>query len=635
MAKIKTKKKNKNKASKTVVSPKTNWVYLLIALVAAGVIYFSLFDNEYLNYDDDLYVHENPLIRTMKVGDLFAGPYASQYSPMAMTIMAVQYKISDSIGFIRFGSLFVHLLNVLFIFLIFKNLTKEDWMAGVIAVLWAVHPMQVESVAWLAASMKIGTYALFYLASIWFYIKYLDKTESKGMLVISIVTMLFAALCKEQAVALPLTLLAIDYFKERKIFSASVLIEKVPFFVISLIFGLLTLNATSGALDGKVPIVNGENAFGFFERMILALHSLTAYIHNTIIPIDLSFFYTYPLKTNIPISVYIHAIITLGLVGVLVWAWKNKSTWLAFGLLFFFINVFFPTLTSLMAVRDVLMADRYMYVPLAGLLFILVYGLNSIKSKLPFHPQIIGFTLALVFGVLGFMRVDVFQTSATLFTDVINKESYSKPPLNPHLALAFNNRGIYRKRAGDIKGALADYEMAIRSNAAYPNALVGRGNIYFNAGQDDKALADYNKVAELDPNNGYNLSARGSIYAKRGQNDLALQDLNKAIQAEPYFKDAYSNRALVYLNAGNPAEAIKDVDSFLNLSPNSADMYELKGVCYMRLGRFEEAVSALTEGIRKDNSKASFYTNRAAAYDNLGRTAEAQQDRQTAASFNR
>lgn len=637
MAKVKTKKKNKKKASKAqaIASPKTKWVYLVIALIAAGAVYFSLFDNEYLNYDDDIYVHGNPLIRNMEVGDLFAGPYASQYSPMAMTIMAVQYKISDSISFIRFGSLLVHLLNILFIFLVFKNLTKEDWMAGILALIWAVHPIQVESVAWLAASMKIGTYALFYLASICLYLKYLGDTKAKGMLMGSILTMLFAAMCKEQAVALPLTLLAIDYFKGRNIFSGPVLIEKVPYFVISLIFGLVTLNATSGALDGKVPIVNGENAFGIFDRLVLAFHSLSAYIQNTLVPLDLSFFYTYPLKTNIPIMIYVNAVITLGLIGVLVWAWKQKAKWLVFGLLFYFINVFFPTLTSLMAVRDVLMADRYMYVPLAGLLFLFVYSLNAIKTKLPFHPQYIGFAFALVFAVLGFMRVDVFQTSGTLFTDVINKESYSKPPLNPHLALAFNNRGIYKKRGGDIQGALADYEMAIRSNAAYPNALVGRGNIYFNAGQDEKALVDYNKVAELDPSNAYNLSSRGSIYAKRGQNELALQDLNKAIQIDPFFKEALSNRALVYLNTGNPEQAIKDSNSFLKLSPKDAGMYEIIGVSYMQMGRYEEAVNALTQAINMDRTKAGFYTNRAKSYDNLGRQAEAQKDRQTAASLNK
>ena len=231
------------------------------------------------------------------------------------------------------------------------------------------------------------------------------------------------------------------------------------------------------------------------------------------------------------------------------------------------------------------------------------------------------------------MRVNVFQSSETLFSDVIEKESYSKPPLNPHLALAFNNRGIYKKRNGDIQGALADYELAIRSNAAYTNARVGRGNIYFNAGQDDKALIDYNKVAELDPTNAHNLSARGSIYAKRGQNDLAVKDLTQAIQSDPFLTAAYSNRSLVYLNMGKPVEALKDVESFLKLSPNTPDMYELKGVCFMRMNKFNEAVSALTQAINKDSTKASFYNNRASAYDNLGRQVDAQKDRTTAASL--
>jgi len=282
-----------------------------------------------------------------------------------------------------------------------------------------------------------------------------------------------------------------------------------------------------------------------------------------------------------------------------------------------------------MSVRDVLMADRYMYVPILGLFFLFVYGLNQLKDRLPFAPYILGYVLALVFAVVGFMRVNIFQDSGTLFSDVIKKESYSKPPLNPHLALAFNNRGIFRKRAGDTKGALADYEMAIRSNAAYPNAYLGRGNIYFNAGQDDKALQDYNKVAELDPKNGYNYSARGSVYGKRGEFEKALADLNKAVEYEPYLVDAYSNRALIYLNLNKPAEAIIDVDNYLRLRPNVADMIELKGVCYMRLGKFNEAVNEISKAIRI-SPKPSFYGNRANAYDQLGMTAEAQADRQRA-----
>lgn len=636
MAKSKDKKKLKKvKKKKQVLATKASfpWLYLVVALVAGAAVYMTLFSNEYLNYDDDLYVYENPLIRNMDVSALFGGPYASQYSPMAMTLMSVQYKISESIQFIRFGSLLVHLLNVLFIFLIFRKLCKEDWMAGVIALLWAVHPMQVESVAWLAAAMKIGTYTLFYLMAIWFYLRYLDDTNSKKFLVLSLVTMLVSALCKEQAVALPIMLLAIDYFYKRPIFSGKVIAEKAPFFVISAILGMVTLQATAGALEGEL-IADGGNQFGFFERFFLALHTVTAYIQRTIAPINLSFFYTYPLKGSIPPTVYVNAILSVAMLGLLALAWKKENRWLTFGLLFFFINVFFPTLTSLMSVRDVLMADRYMYVPIAGLFFILVYGLNSIKSKIPFPPQAVGFVLALVFAVLGFLRVGIFQNSETLFSDVIKKESYSKPPLNPHLALAFNNRGIYKRTVlKDTKGALADYEMAIRSNASYPNAYLGRGNIYFNSGQDDKALVDYNKVAELDPKNGYNYSARGSIYAKKGQFDLALQDLNKAVEYEPYLAEAYSNRSLIFLNTDKPAKAIEDVDSYLRIRPNEADMIELKGVAYMRLGKFNEAVNEISTAIRLKPNMPSFYNNRASAYDNLGREAEANADRQKAASL--
>ena len=628
MAKTKDKKKLKKQSKKKLVQNKqqgVKWVFLLIAIVAGAIVFSTIFENAYLNYDDDIYVHENPLIRNLEIGKLFSESYASQYSPMAMTIMGIQYKISDSIAFIRFGSLLIHLLSVFFVFLIFRKLTKEDWMAGLIATLWAVHPMQVESVAWLSAAMKVGSYTLFYFISIWMYLKYLDDTKDKKWWIFSVLVMAISAMCKEQAVALPVMLLAIDYFYRRDVFSAKVLIEKAPYIVLSIIFGVVTLRATAGALDGEL-IADGGNQFNMIERFFLALHTIVAYVQRTIAPVNLSFFYTYPLKGSIPATVYLNAVLALGLIGAFVLAVLKDKRWLAFGLLVFFINVFFPTLTSLMSVRDVLMADRYMYVPILGLFFMFVYGLNLMKDKLPFSPMYLGFVLALFFAVLGFMRVGIFRDSGTLFSDVIKKESYSKPPLNPHLALAFNNRGIFRKRNGDTKGALADYEMAIRSNKAYPNAYLGRGNIYFNAGQDDKALLDYNKVAELDPKNGYNFSARGSVYGKRGEYEKALTDLNRAIEFEPYLVDAYSNRALIYLSLNKPAEAISDVDNYLRLRPNVADMIELKGVCYMRLGKFNEAVKEISRAIRI-SPRPSFYGNRAKAYEQLGMTAEAQADR--------
>ncbi len=635
MAKTKDKKKLKkqNKKKQAPAAKQIKWAYLLVAIIAGAIVFSTIFDNAYLNYDDDVYVYENPLIRNMEMGDLFSGSYLSQYSPMAMTIMAIQYKISDSVGFIRFGSLFVHLLSVLFVFLIFRRLTKEDWMAGVIATLWAVHPMQVESVAWLSAAMKVGTYTLFYFMSIWMYLKYLDNTTDKKWWIFSIVIMAVSAMCKEQAVALPVMLLAIDYFYKRDVFSGKVLGEKAPYIILSIIFGVVTLRATAGSLDGQLIADNG-NQFNIFERFFLALHTLMAYVQKTVAPVNLSFFYTYPLKGSIPANVYINAVLALGLIGSLVWAVLKDKRWIAFGLLIFFINVFFPTLTSLMSVRDVLMADRYMYVPIAGLFFLFAYGLNQLKTKLPFEPQYLGFVLAAVFAVIGFMRVGVFKNSGTLFTDVIEKESYSQPPLNPHLALAFNNRGIYRKDVDkDLKGALADYEKAIQSNAAYPNAYLGRGNINFNAGKDDAALVDYNKVAELDPDNGYNYSARGAIFAKRGQYDKAIKDLNLAIQNEPYLVAAYSNRALTYLNMGKPSEAIADIDRFLKLQPNTADMIEMKGLCYMRLGNFNEAINQISKAISLSPNIPSFYRNRANAYEQVGKQAEAQADLQRADSM--
>jgi tetratricopeptide (TPR) repeat protein len=479
--------------------------------------------------------------------------------------------------------------------------------------------MQVESVAWLAASMKIGTYALFFLLSIWFYLRYKEKGKVKFMIA-AFLSFLASCFCKEQAVVLPLVLVAVDYLQGRSLFEKKVWLNKIPFLLTSLIFGIVTLNASGGE-----EIAQKVYDFQISERLIFATYSVGVYLFKLFIPTDLSFFYTYPIKGDIPAYFYLFPLLLIGLLYIIFKAYKKDLRWLVFGILFFLLNVALTSLTAVMSVRDVIMADRYVYMASLGVFFILISLLNSKKEKWSPMLRSIPLVMGVVFMIISMQRVKVFKNSVTLFTEVIEKGQY-KDRHNPYLALPYNNRGIAYKRDKKLELAIKDYEVAIGSNPSYPNGYLNRGNIHFDSGEDDLAVLNYNKVLGLKPRNEKALSARGAIYAKRKQYDDALADLTLAIEIDPYFLDAYSNRALTYLDMGNLDEAIEDVSTYLRYSPAKDDMYEFRGYLYIQKKDYKKALSEFNQAIALNSNRAGYYFNRASAHRGLGNKSAALQD---------
>jgi tetratricopeptide (TPR) repeat protein len=604
-------------------------IWLLLTIVLGFVAYSSIYENKVTNYDDDIYVTENAPLRNLEVNTLFTEFYWNQYSPLAMTIMGIEFKVSDANEkFLRFMSVLIHVLCALVIFLLIRHLVKDDLVAGLTSLLFVVHPLNVESVAWLTASMKIGTYALFFLLSVYSYLRYLE-TDKKSFILLSFVFFLASCFSKEQAVVLPVLLLAIDYFKGRKLTTKDVWIQKIPFFLLSMIFGYITLQASSSSevASNAVIVYN----FGFAERVLFAFYATGMYVLKLIAPLELSMFYTYPVKGEIPAYFYVVPLLVIGLLFGLFKAYRAGHKWIAFGLLFFFINVFLTSLTAVMSVRDVIMADRYVYLPSVGLFFILSYFI-VVKMKERFKPGLyVILGLALILSAMTYQRTQVWKDSVTLFSDVIDKGAYANRN-NPYLALAYNNRGIEYKRAGKIDLAMSDYSKAIESDPKYPNGYLNRGNIYFDSGKDDLALQDYNTVLQLQEN-AKAYSARGAIFARRQQYDAAIEDMNKAIQSDKYFIDAYSNRAITYLEMGRFDDAIADCTTILNMAPNRAGIYELRAYLKQRKGDHAAAIIDFDRSIQLDGSQAPFYFNRGISHRATGNKAAALRDLQKASSM--
>lgn len=590
---------------------RNQWIGLGAMLLVVFLAYLPVMQADFINYDDDLYITENHLIQNPSgenVKTLFADYFQNQYSPVAMLIMAAEMKIfGGNVAILKFISILLHLACTLLVFQLIRALFNRYDYALITAGLFGLHTLQVESVAWLTASMKIGAFALFSLASVLAYVYYLDRKKT-GLYVASLVLFLLSCFSKEQAIALVAVLPAIDYLRGRALLSRSVLLEKAPFLLIGLIFAFVTLGISSEMQNERMA-----NYWSFFDRLIFSFYAFAFYMVKLILPVNLSAFYTYPLKDAIPAYYYISPIVGIGALYALYYFWKKDNRLVVFGILFFLIHIALPMLSQIMSVRDTMMADRYLYLPAIGAFLMLAYALMGWGQKKPGLKNAIWGGLAaygLLLAILTYQRSAVWDNSITIFSDVIEKGKAEQGKFNPFLSIAYNNRGnalkengnvdaaftdyneglrqdpnsydlynnrgiVYKERR-DMNQALADYNKSIELKPDYDKAYVNRGNVYFETQQYDQAVADYAKALELNPRNAFAYSARGAVYAMQGQLDRALEEFNQAIRYNRNMKDAYRNRALTYYNLKRYNEALADIDRYLSLDPNNQGMINLR-----------------------------------------------------------
>src|SRR5437867_8734564 len=421
-----------NRDGARTISPKTpGWqgglnrkqlLCLGLLLAATFVAYLPVLKSQFTSYDDGIYILDNYLVRNLSfenVKALFSTIVWNQYSPFAMLIMAFEFKVlGASAPALKTVSVLLHLGNVLLVFQFIRKLFNRFDYALITAALFALNTLQVESVAWLSSSTEIGGYVFFTLTSLLAYVSFL-KNRTPAWFILSLLLFVLSCMCKEQAIALPASLLAIDYLYKRPLLTRAVILEKVPFVIVALIFAVVTFSLT-----GKMQ--NQQMVFYYtpVERLIFACLALATYLVKLILPLNLSAFYTYPLKESIPGYYYWTPPIVILLMAALYVSWKRQQRLIVFGIAFFLINLFLTLFSQILSVRDTMMADRYVYLPAVGYFLIVAYAVVELMKKKPHLRTSIYAGLAVYASLLGFLtwqRARVWENSITLFTDVIAK----------------------------------------------------------------------------------------------------------------------------------------------------------------------------------------------------------------------
>jgi protein O-mannosyl-transferase len=606
--KQKSKPQQKKSAKRTDSNHAGKWIWaaLAIVLVTTFIIYLRATSFDLLLFwDDNSYITNNDHIKALhweNIRLIFTNFYTSNYQPITMLFYAIEYKIGHGQAFIfHFINILFHLLNTYLVYVFIRKISPKNAMVALItAAFFAVHPMHVESVAWVAERKDV-MYSFFFLLSLIIYLKYLESKELKH-LAATLILFVLSCLSKSAAVIFPLVLLLIDYYSARRL-NWKMAIEKIPFFIISLVFGIVAIYSqkSSGVLQDWAPNMS------FIEHLAIVSFSFVSYFFKAFIPVNLSAIYPYPIEIGKTLSaIYFLSILFVGIALFFVWYSRRWGKDILFGFLFFVITIIL--VLQFIPVGSAIMADRYTYIPYIGIFFIVgkIYERLSTKLSAKNSFQKISLSVLFIFfigfSIISFGRVKVWENDDTLFSDVIKKY--------PNCSNAYVNRGnfynaYYAKKVyvndkikseAYIKKAINDFDNAIKFELipknnwrAYFNLGLAKGDL----GDIVGAAEDFGNSIELHPDNRYSYLYRGVYFLNYFANNMYVND---KIKREMYIR-----------------RSIEDFENSLKLTlnqPEKIQLYKNIGTAKAQLGDYAGAISSYDEIVKIDPNNAEAYVKR-------------------------
>jgi hypothetical protein len=534
---------------------------LVLVLVITAIIFSGSLKLDWTNWDDDLLVYENPLVREAKFIDIFTKPAEyNTFNPLAIFSFALEWKMVQDKPFLyHFDNFVLHLLSTALIWFFFRKLGLSVWLSCFGSLLFGIHPLRVESVVWISErkDMLLG---LFYVAAMLAYIRYIASGKN-AYLFLTFILFIFSIFSKGQAVAMPFSLILLDWYFKRRI-SLKVVLEKALFFATSFIIAFMTITFFVKNVYTAADKRTITNIFNLFEQITLGGYAYSVYILKSVIPYATS--PLYPMPASLHLEHWVGAVMAVGIFVISLVAWR-KYRFITFGLLFFTLNIFFFLMPFLMS-ETAFLFDHYSYIAYIGLFFMIAMIMQHLSERFPsYRTGVTCFSIALlvIYSIPTIKYIPIWKNSETLWTYVIEKY--------PHqLAVAHLNRGNYWFKNNQPEKALEDFNEAIKINPYSPIAFQNRGLIYLMEDDLSKALQDYNRYLEFmhsddsdgtifNPRMSDAFGNRGLIYYRMGQYEKALIDLDLAIKINPSNPVNYFNRASVNQKIGRVMEARRDV----------------------------------------------------------------------------
>ena len=556
--------------------------WILPILLVTGICLSPMLYNELTNWDDEYYVVQNALLRGPDWAGIFSKPIVSNYHPVTIASLALNYSISglDPTSYFILN-LILHLINTgLVFYFIWLISGKKLWVAAFSAIVFGIHPMHVESVAWVSERKDV-LYTLFFLLSLIQYWFFLTNKKNKNLIYCFLFFGL-SILSKPAAIILPFMLFLLDYWYGRSFTKRNVL-EKIPFLIVSLVLAVVTIN-----IQSKTAIA-GLDFYPLWARFFFATYTSMMYIVRFFIPYPLSAFHPFPAAQNLGWPIWLSPVFMLALL-TFVWM-KRKNKLIVFSFFFFMINLIL--VLQIVSIGGTLLAERYTYVPYIGMAFLI--GMLLEKYSALFNRSLvwgIPAVILLVFGVITFQRTKVWKDSGTLWTNVIKHfPDASVPRTNRanHL-IRISAKMENKSRENELlQKALEDCTEALKGKLNHAKAYENRQNIYLRLQKDSLALSDANSLIKIQPNNRLGYYTKGAVYQRFNMPDSAIIYLNRCLEIDPNTDFALNNRGSILFNSYKKyKEAMADFTKAIQINPQG-DYYLNRSYCHYQLQEIDLA----------------------------------------------
>jgi Flp pilus assembly protein TadD len=577
---------------------------VVLALVAAiAAVYWQLLDADFLIHDDRTYVTANPHIQeglTLEsVSWAATSMRASNWHPLTWISHMLDWMLygADPAGH-HATNVLLHAINALLLFALFKIMTGRLWLSAAVAALFALHPLHVESVAWIAERKDLlsGLFAL--LATIG-YVEFARRGGSARYLLTALLLAL-SLMAKPMVVTLPLLFLLLDYWPlERSGRGLTrLLLEKLPLLALSALSSAMTLMAQQ-----RGGAMASTDAVALPLRLANAALSSVRYIFKMVWPADLSIYYPHPnLLGGRPWEWWQVGGACLLLVAI---SWVvmriTKLRYLAVGWLWY-LGMLVPVL-GLVQVGPQAMADRYTYLPLTGLFVMVVWGGARIISPRPGLLLLI--VLLVVCGARSWTQVRHWRDSISLFEHALE--------VTPGHPVIHNYLGTALREAGRDGEALEQFRAALLAAPGYAGAHYNLGSALLSRGDLEPAVGHLQLAVRLEPQNADALTNLGNALEAAGRGEEALAGYRSALQIDPAHAGANYNLGVALHRRGETAEAIRHYRRALQIEPDHVRAHNNLGLALQATGELDEAIEHYRQALRIDPGHANARGNLEAA----------------------
>lgn len=598
---------------------------ILMVLVTLAV-YFQTAHHEFINFDDTLYVTDNPVVKggvsPAAITWAFTTSAASNWHPVTWLSHLIDVQL---FGLKPAGhhlmSVAIHAVSVLLLFLLLARITAAPWQSLFVAALFALHPLHVESVAWVAERKDVLS-GLFWTLTLLLYARYVEKPGS-GRYLAALACYAVGLMTKPMLVTLPVVLFLLDYWPlnrftgeadhsgnaEAKPRLTALFKEKAPFFLLAALSSLITMyvQKQGGAMSNLEQAPIGL-------RISNAVISYAGYMLDAFWPHGLAMLYPFP--TSILAGQLAGALLLLVLATVAVLYGRRRFPWLLTGWLWFLVTLL-PVI-GLIQVGGQSHADRYTYIPLTGLFIMVAFGVPQLLEGWRHRKETLCILAAVCICAMSaatWRQAGYWRNNITLYRHTLDVTS------NNYIIM--NNYGLALDQSGDLPGSMQMYQEALR---VWPKSAQAHSNLaagYARIGRFREALEHSQEALKIKPNYVVAMVNRGKALAGLGNHEEAVRQYELALTRDPLSRDAHLNLALLFLKTGRNDLAMPHYQEALRLSPHSPTVPLTVAVELAQQGRMDDAAAYFAQAVQIAPDSLEAHFNMGVFLAKQGRNTEA------------